>query len=149
MFNLEASHEFNAPSAAVWEYLQDFGHIERWWPRNAQTIKIERIELEGSGVGMLRHIYNAGMPMAITERLDALDAVQKTIKISIVGDRPGGLTWYEAFGKLVDLPGGRCRLDYRGEFTTQSNLPDDARGFLGEAYRLMFVGLSEALARDA
>lgn len=148
MFSLEASHEFNAAAAAVWDYLQDFGHIERWWPRDAQAIKIDRIELEGSGVGMVRHIYNAGMPAAVSERLDELDATHKTIKISIIGERPGGLTWYQATGKLVELPHGRCRLDYRGEFTTLSGMPDPARAFLAEAYRLMFVGLSAALERQ-
>jgi hypothetical protein len=148
MFKIEASHEFDAPAEAVWDFLQDFGHIERWWPQDAQSIKIERIELEGKGVGMVRHVYNAFMTSPVSERLDALDPDNKTLQIAIIGDRPAGLTFYQAYGKVVDLPGQRCRLDYAGEFTTESGQPEDARAFLAEAYRLMFVGLTGALARS-
>jgi len=147
MFNIQASHEFEAPADAVWNYLEDFGHIERWWPQDAEAIKIERIVLEGEGVGMTRHIYNAFMTSPVSERLDGLEPSNKTLRLAIVGERPAGLTFYQAVGQVVDLPGNRCRLDYRGEFTTHSGQPEEAHAFLAEAYRLMFVGLTAALAK--
>jgi len=54
MFKIEASHEFNAPAAAVWDFLENFRHIERWWPKDAEFIKIVRVVLKGNGVGMVR-----------------------------------------------------------------------------------------------
>jgi len=147
MFKIEASHEFNASADAAWDFLEDFGHIERWWPQDAESIKIVRVELEGNGVGMVRHVYNAFMTAPVSERLDALDPRHKTLQMAIIGDRPAGLTFYQANGQVVALPGNRCRLDYAGEFTTQSGQPEEARAFLAEAYRLMFVGLTAALAK--
>lgn len=144
MHTIEASREFDADANALWDLLQDFAHIERWWPQGA--IEIERVEFEGEGVGMIRHIYNVGMPSAVSERLDSLDVARKTWQLSIVGERPAGITRYQATGKIIELPGKRCRIDYRGEFTTDSDESDAARAFLQMAYDLMFSGLAAATA---
>src|SRR5438552_1533373 len=143
MHSINTSHEFDAPADALWEIFEDFAHIERWWPRDESAVQIERVVLEGEGVGQIRHIYNVGFPAPISERLDFLDPASHTLKLSIVGQRPAGLIRYQATGRIENLPDKRCRLHYHSEFTTRSGEPEEARAFLLIAYQLMFKGLGK------
>jgi len=140
MVKLHSHHDLSADIETVWDLLMDFGHIERWWPKNA-AVDIDRVELEGSGVGMTRHIYNAGFDSAVSERLDFLDSDNYTLKLSIVGDRPVGLLHYQATGVLTPLDGGGCRLTYDSEFIAEEGREEEAKGFLLGAYELMYAGL--------
>ena len=126
----------------------DFGNIEAWWPKNA-PIDIERVELEGSGVGMTRHIYNVGFDTSVSERLDALDVENFSLKLSIVGERPAGLLHYQATGKLTALDDGGCRLTYDSEFLAEQGGEDDAKAFLLGAYELMYLGLDGVANQSA
>jgi hypothetical protein len=148
MHTIDASHEFDAPAHSLWALLSDFGNIERWWLKTNDAVRIEHVVLTGTGVGLTRHIYNVGMPAPISERLDALDPVTRTYTLSIIGERPVGMTSYQATGHVADLPGKRCRLDYHAEFTTGSGVADDARAFLHLVYGLMFEGLGATLAEE-
>ncbi len=72
MIQLHSHHDISSPIETIWQLLMDFGNIEAWWPADA-PIDIARVELDGSGVGMTRHIYNVGFDSPVSERLDALD----------------------------------------------------------------------------
>ena len=148
MVHLHSHHDINAPRETIWALLMDFGNIEAWWPKDA-PIDIERVELEGSGVGMTRHIYNVGFDTAVSERLDALDADNFSLKLSIVGERPAGLLHYQATGKLTALDDGGCRLTYDSEFLAESGGDDDAKAFLLGAYELMYQGLDGVAHKSA
>lgn len=145
MHTIDTSHDFDAPVEALWELLEDFAHIERWWPQDELAVQIERVVLEGEGVGQIRHIYNVGFPAPISERLDFLDPASHTLKLSIVGQLPVGVATYQATGRLESLPGNRCRMHYHSEFTNQSGSPEAVREFMLVAYQLMFKGLSATL----
>jgi len=147
MHRITTSYKFDAPAAVLWDYLQDFAHIERWWPTHDPAVRIARVEMEGEGIGAIRHIYNVGYPDPVSERLDYQDAETMTYKLSIVGDAPVGLTHYQATGHIEPLPGGHSRLDYASEFATASGKPDEAEAWLRMAYELMFKGLAAAVAR--
>ncbi len=147
MLQIETYQDMDAPAGMVWALLADFADIERWWPTDDGAVMIERVELEGEGVGQIRHIYNRGFSAAVSERLDYQDPENLTYKLSIVGDRPAGLISYQATGWIVPLPGDRCRLNYRGEFTTQPDRTREAEVFLRAAYALMFKGLGQACKR--
>lgn len=147
MHQITVHHDFDAPAEQLWDILADFAHIERWWPQDIPAVQIERVELEGEGIGLIRHIYNKGFAAPVSERLDFQDPASKTYKLSIVGQRPAGLASYQATGHIEALPDGRSRLNYRGEFTTESGQPDEAEAFLRMAYGLMFQGLSASVAR--
>ncbi|MBR9911827.1 MAG: SRPBCC family protein [Gammaproteobacteria bacterium] len=145
MQKLHAHHDFNTPRANVWELLVDFGNIERWWPADS-IVDIDHVDIEGDGIGMIRHIYNVGFESAVSERLDYLDTENHTLKLSIVCDRPAGLLQYQATGRLVELDNGGCRLNYDSEFVTEPGREKEAEEFLQGAYALMFHGL-DASAR--
>lgn len=147
MHYIKISHDFDAPATLLWDILQDFAHIERWWPTHDPAVQIDRVELVGEGVGTIRHIYNVGYPDPVSERLDFLDPATKTYKLSIVGDPPVGITYYQATGVIESLPGGRSRLNYSSELTTESGNPDEADAWLRMAYGLMFRGLADAMAK--
>jgi len=149
MHRIVTHHDFDAPANKLWDYLADFANIQRWWPTDMPMVQIERVELEGEGIGLVRHIYNKGFPAPVSERLDYQDPATMTYKLSIVGQRPAGLTTYQATGRIEPLAADRCRLNYAGEFATESGVPDEAEAFLRVAYDLMFEGLKRAVARDA
>jgi uncharacterized protein YndB with AHSA1/START domain len=142
-------HDFDAPAALLWELLADFANIERWWPRDDVAVQIARVELEGEGIGLIRHIFNVGFPVPVSERLDYQNPVSMTYRLSIVGDRPAGILSYQATGRIEALAGNHSRLHYTAEFTAQSARTAEAEAFLSGAYALMFKGLAEALARQA
>ena len=148
MVHLHSHHDINAPRETIWALLMDFGNIEAWWPKDA-PIEIERVELEGSGVGMTRHIYNVGFGTPVSERLDALDTKNFSLNLSIVGERPAGLLHYQAMGKLTTLDDGGCRLTYDSEFLAEAGGDDDAKAFLLGAYELMYQGLDGVANQNA
>jgi len=147
MPELSTSAILEAPAQSVWEFLEDFGHIQRWWPDDG-AIQIERVELEGEGIGMIRHIYNKGAKHCVSERLDLLDPETRTIILSIVGNRPRGITAYVAQGRIVDLEGARCRIDYRANVTTDPGQEEKVSKALLMTWSLMFHGLERAAANS-
>lgn len=147
MLHIETYQDLDAPAAMVWALLADFADIEKWWPSDDETVMIERVELEGEGIGQIRHIYNRGFSMAVSERLDYQDPESLTYKLSIVGDRPVGILSYQATGWITALSDAQCRLSYRGEFATQPGQAKEAEAFLRGAYALMFRGLAQACQR--
>lgn len=144
---LAVSHDFTASAACLWRLLENFADIEAWWPADEGGLPIEQVVLEGEGVGMTRHITHCGSPAVLSERLDYLDPASRTLKLSIIGDRPGGLLSYQATARLEDLAAGGCRMHYGSEFTCPPGLEDGIAGFLNGAFTLMFAGLAAAAAK--
>lgn len=148
MCTLDVSFEFDASADAVWEILQDFGNVERWWPPNDAAFPLARVEVEGSGVGMVRKFYVGTATTPTCERLDYLDPGQRVLKLSIVGDAPTGLTSYQATGRVESLSEHRCRYWYRGEYITSPDSAEHTRSFLLAAYELLGRGIRQALVRE-
>lgn len=137
-------HVFDAPAAKVWELLANFGAIKSWWPTEGSVV-IERVELEGQGIGMVRHIFNRGAKHCVSERLERLDSQEHVLKLSILGRDAGQTPWYYATARLVELDGGgRCRLDYESEFNSPRGRENQTRDGILAAYRAMFSGLQGA-----
>lgn len=145
MPELFAQADIAAPAEQVWALLADFGNIQAWWPRTG-SLKIERVELEGEGIGMVRHIYNQGAPQCASERLELLDPQTFTLVLSIVGQRPGGMTAYVATSRLIPLGAQACRMEHRALLTTVPGRERAVERFLQQAYALMFAGLQSAVA---
>jgi hypothetical protein len=140
---LQTFHTFDSPLVRVWQLLADFGAIDRWWPTDGSLV-IARVEVEGQGIGMVRHIYNRGAAHAVMERLDRLDATERILQLSILGRDPGRTAWYQATGQLLELEEGRCRLDYQSCFTARRGKENQTRDSIFAAYREMFRGLQAA-----
>ena len=146
METIDTHYDIQAPLELVWPFLENFSDIEAWWPKG-EAVDIERVELEGEGIGLIRHMYNVGFPTAVSERLDFLDPENHTLKLSLVRDRPAGLLQYQATGQLTALGPDSCRLTYHAEFIAEEGQAEAAKEFLLGAYQLMFRGLEAAAQR--
>lgn len=146
MPEITTSREIEAPAAAVWSLVADFGGIANWWPRDGK-IRIAEVAVEGAGIGMIRHIRNEGVDKAVSERLDYLDPGTMTWILSIVGDRPTGISAYVAIGQLVPLGPARCRADYRCHVTSVAGTEPRVEHILRFTWSVMFEGLEQAARR--
>jgi hypothetical protein len=142
MPELTASQTLSAPADAVWRLLEDFGAIERWWPRDVPW-PIESVRIEGSGIGMIRHIRNRGATAPVSERLDLLDRDARVLVLSIVGARPLGISAYVAEGRVVPVD-DHCRIDYRARFTVDDGDAERIGRGIRKTWELMFRGLEQA-----
>lgn len=140
---IDVAYDLDVPAKAVWPFVTDFLNIELWWPRQG-PVQIERVDIEGDGIGGIRHIYNRGFPHAISERLDYLEPENYLWKLSIVCTMPAGLTRYQATGQLTPVDDENCRMTYHSEFETEPGKESQAREFLLGCYELMKQGLEGA-----
>jgi len=92
--------EFSAQE--VWALIADFGNVS-WVPG------IEKVELEGEGVGMVRHLTVPVFPQ-LHERLDAIDHEKMTLDYSIPAVAYIHLKDYRARAQVFELEGDRCRV---------------------------------------
>jgi len=135
---------FEAPADKVWAFLADFGAIERWWPTDGPIV-IERVEVEGQGPGMVRRIFNRGARYGVSERLERLDSNERVLQLVILDRDSARPPWYQATARLIDLPVGRCRLDYESEFSVPQGRENQTRDGILATYAEMFRGLQDAV----
>ena len=140
---ISTTADFDSPAQSVWSLMEDFAAIARWWPRDG-AIRIERVEVEGNGIGMIRHIFNIGMDKPVSERLDLVDAQNRILILSIVGERAGGITAYVAIARLEALSGDSCRLHYHAYVTAQAGKEERVKKNILFTWERMFGGLREA-----
>ena len=137
------SEEFNAPADRLWGLVRDFGNIESWWLKES-PIKIDRVENEGQGAGMIRHIYYVGVPTPLSERLDFIDDDSRSYGLSIVGQGVPGLVSYSAKGVITELGPDTCRLDYRAEIEAAPEREAAVEKTLGFGFSQVIAGLKAA-----
>jgi hypothetical protein len=102
MVEVSAERAFDVPAERLWAVLADFGDI-RWIPG------IERVDIEGEGVGMIRHVTAPGLPQ-LHERLDAIDHEAMILDYSLPSVAYVGVKDYRARARVFRLGPTRCRL---------------------------------------
>ncbi len=102
-----AERELDVSAAKVWAVVADFGNVS-WVPG------VEKVELEGEGVGMIRHLTVPVYPQ-LHERLDAIDHETMILDYSIPTVEYLQVKNYTARAQVVELDGERCRLVWSGE----------------------------------
>jgi hypothetical protein len=136
MLTVHSSLEVEAPAETVWPIIENFGDIS-WAPG------IERVEIVGEGIGMARMIYMPGME-AIEERLTAMEPDIMRVSYAIPRGLPMPLTDYTASGQVTALPGGRCRLDWRGEAELGEGVTEqEAKDILSGTYDMLMGWIAE------
>lgn len=144
---IRMSADFAVPADSIWRLLADFGNIQGWWPQDG-AVRIADVQIEGHGIGMIRHILNHGARHRVSERLDFLDSSARTLVLSIIGTRPSGITAYIAEANIVELDASHCRMDYRALVTVTPGREQQIREGLAKTYEMMFAGLRGATLRS-
>jgi hypothetical protein len=134
------SEIFDSPASAVWCILVDWGEIVDWMPHGI----ISSLDIEGSGVGAVRHIVTR-QGVRIAERLDRADEQQGRLELTILDPLPWSMLSYRAFAQLDARGPDGCDLRWEGQFELPDNGPDaDALAdFLGRSYKEMFKGIRQ------
>ena len=139
MVSVSIEREFDVDSRMLWAILADFGNIGR-------IPGIEKVELEGDGVGMIRHVTAPGMPM-LHERMDAIDHDEMILDYSVPAVEYLKVKNYRARARVVALEGGRCRLIWSCE-SEPDGVTEAQATANSEAFYAMVMGwIGDALAR--
>jgi hypothetical protein len=117
MVEVQVQRELEFGAGTVWALLADFGNVS-WVPG------VEKVELEGEGVGMIRHLTVPVFPQ-LHERLDAIDHEKMILDYSIPAVAYIQVKNYNARAHVVELEGERCRLIW--SCTAEADGVDDAQ----------------------
>ena len=145
MPEINTSKIIEASADAVWLLLEDFGNIGAWWPKDGD-MRIMEVDVEGDGIGTVRHMKMNGVENLISEKLEYLNPESKTWILSITCKLPPGMTFYIATGQLTPITEGSCRFDYKSCVATDPGKEEPVTKWLKAAYAVMIDGL-EATAR--
>jgi hypothetical protein len=137
------TEKFDSSASAVWLILVDWGSIVDWMPHGI----ISNLEIEGSGVGSVRHIVTR-QGVHIAERLDRADERQGRLELSVLDPLPWSMLSYKASAQLDELGREKCSLQWKGTFELpEKGQAADALGqFLGKSYKTMFKGIRQQLS---
>jgi hypothetical protein len=125
MVEVEIEREYEFGADAVWAVIADFGDVS-WVPG------IEKVELEGEGVGMIRHLTVPVFPQ-LHERLEAIDHATKVLEYSIPAVEYISVKNYGARAQVIDLGDGRCCVQWscraEAEGAPEAEATDKTRAF--------------------
>jgi hypothetical protein len=102
MVEVSVEREFEFSANEVWAVFADFGNVS-WVPG------VERVDLEGEGVGMIRHLTVPVFPQ-LHERLESIDHEEMVLEYSIPNVEYIEVKNYTARAQVSDLGSGRCRV---------------------------------------
>ena len=125
MVEVQIEREYKFGADDVWAVIADFGNVS-WVPG------IEKVDLEGEGVGMIRHLTVPVFPQ-LHERLDAIDHEEKVLEYSIPAVEYISVKNYGARAQVIDLGPGRCRVHWsckaEAEGAPEAEAHDKTRAF--------------------
>ncbi len=129
--------ELAIPAERLWATLADFGNMD-WAPG------IARMEVSGSGPGMVRRIFMPDMP-PIDEVLEAIDPAAMRYSYTIPAGIPLPITDYRAEVQLTALPGQRTRIRWSCSGTPVGASDAEVAAIMQGAYAQMIGWLEKAL----
>lgn len=110
MAEVLVTEELPVPAASVWELVRDFGGARRWLPG-----MIQKLELEGEGVGAIRTITLPGDTL-LHEQLRAFDDPGMSFTYAIVRESPLPVRDYVAKLAVAAAGPSRCRVHWGATF---------------------------------
>ncbi|MFT5604005.1 MAG: hypothetical protein ACI9G5_000958 [Paracoccaceae bacterium] len=111
-----AQREFSLPASRVWTLLADFGATD-WL-----SAYFYRVDVEGSGIGMVRRLYQTADGHPAVHRLESVNHDKKTICWSIHQTVFIPVDTIDAETRVESLPDDHCRVISRWSFEQ----PEDA-----------------------
>ncbi len=139
MVEVRIEREFDVDADRVWAILADFADIS-WIP------SIEKVELEGEGVGMVRHVTAPGMAV-LHERMDAIDHDKMILDYSVPAVEYLRVKNHRARTRVVGLEGGGCRLIWSCETEPDGVTQAQATANCEAFYEMALGWIGDALAK--
>jgi hypothetical protein len=102
MIEVKVERELEFGAKAVWALIADFGDVS-WVPG------VEKVELEGEGVGMIRHLTVPTLPQ-LHERMDAIDYEKMILDYSIPAVAFLAVTNYHARAQVFPIDGASSKV---------------------------------------
>ncbi len=122
---------------------------ERYAAFDALLEALEKVEITGEGVGMVRSIHTI-VGIVLEEKLESIDHDARILELSIVGDLPAGMQGYHATGRVCEDGDDSCILIWEGHYKIPgADAEPGARDFLEGAYGTMFSGLRNFVTKEA
>jgi len=139
MVEVSVEREYEISAADVWAVFADFGNVS-WVPG------IEKVDLEGEGVGMIRHLTVPVYPQ-LHERLDSIDHEARVLEYSIPGVEYIQVKNYNARAQVIDLGSERCRVVMSCRAEAAGAPEEDATARTRAFYEAMLGWIDDFLER--
>ena len=125
--------DLNAPAAAVWQTVGDFGAAARYLDA------VERCDLQDSRHGTERvlHLKDGGM---VRERLVLASEDDQALRYTIV-ESPLPVNDYVSTVRVDALDDEHCRVTWASTFDARDASDDDAQAAIVDIYRMGLDGL--------
>lgn len=140
MVEVSIERDYEVAAERAWALIADFGDVS-WVPG------IEKVEVEGDGVGMVRHLTVPVFP-PLHERLDAIDHSARMLEYSIPAVEYIQVENYRARAQVVDLGRGRCRLLWSCEAEAAGASEEEATDKTRAFYEAMLGWIDDALTQS-
>ncbi len=138
MTELNVTRKLNANADKVWAILGDFGNLS-WVPGP------EKVEVIGTGAGMIRRLYMSGMD-PFDEVLHTLDASQKTFSYTIPKNAVIPFDNYIADVTVAADADNTSQVIWHCTFDNGDVPEATAKGMLEGSYNMMLDALTTKLA---
>lgn len=122
----------------VWRLLEDFGNIH-WAPG------IDKLEIIGEGIGMIRRIHITGLDQPIDEVLTSLDAAAMSFSYSIPRGLPFPLKNYQAFAHAQCLGEGKTLVRWESDCESDGVSHEDGSSMLVDTYNQLIDWINDEL----
>jgi mxaD protein len=137
MANVMMKTTLQAPAAAAWKLIRDFGGVGKFLDA------VQSVAVVGEGIGALRQITLKDGAV-VEERLERLNDKTRTLVYSIASS-PLPLDQYVATMTVKDLGPKECEVTWASEFEPKGAPEADARKFVEGVYAAGFAGLHKLL----
>lgn len=138
MESVMVREELEAPIAAVWDAVRDFGDVKAWAP------EAKLLGVDGEGVGAVRRIDTPGG--VFVERCDAHDPDAHRFSYRIL-ESPAPFRDYVAVVQLTALDGARCAIEWSCTFEAEPAAAAGLHDVVEKTYRDGFIAaLRKSLA---
>ncbi len=138
--NAKVERELDFPCEQVWSLLEDFGNIH-WAPG------IDKLEVIGDGIGMIRRIHINGLESPIDEVLESRDAAAMEFSYGIPRGLPFPLKHYRAFSKTQSINPSKTLVQWISDCEPDGISEQDANKLLTDTYNQLIDWINDELQR--
>jgi len=128
-YKVQVQEELPSDVNKVWQLLRDFGNIKAWATGNV-------VKIEGSGVGMIRHIeFDLDK---VVERCEAHDDDNMTFTYRLL-ESPWPMSNYVATVILTSAGTGETLIEWSSSYQAEPEQAEAVRNLIESTYRMGFI----------